>query len=198
MRLSVQNLGPIAEADVTFGDLTILVGPQATGKSIFLQTLKLVRDHDDIGRALNVHGYFWNSTSSTADYQELFYGEGLGKLWHDATSVKFNESPITLASIAFFAGDIEHVFDPAEESVLYVPAQRVALFRKGWPRPFSDFDDGGPFVLRDFSESLRRFSDYFVQYDEDEPLFETQLEGIVPTVYQQWEVSVDLSQKRRR
>jgi ABC-type uncharacterized transport system ATPase subunit len=40
-RLQVKQLGPIREADITFGDLTVIVGPQATGKSILLQTIKL-------------------------------------------------------------------------------------------------------------------------------------------------------------
>jgi predicted ATPase len=43
-RLNVGNFGPIKSADVEFGDLTVLVGPQATGKSIFLQLLKLLVD----------------------------------------------------------------------------------------------------------------------------------------------------------
>ena len=42
--LRIENLGPIRQAEVAFGDLTVIVGPQATGKSIFLQTLKLVLD----------------------------------------------------------------------------------------------------------------------------------------------------------
>ncbi|TXT41347.1 MAG: hypothetical protein FD135_403 [Comamonadaceae bacterium] len=33
--LQIQNLGPIVLADVAFGDLTVIVGPQATGKSAF-------------------------------------------------------------------------------------------------------------------------------------------------------------------
>lgn len=43
-KLSINNLGPIRNAEVGFGDLTVLVGPQATGKSLFLQILKLVRE----------------------------------------------------------------------------------------------------------------------------------------------------------
>ena len=39
--LKVNNLRPIREADVHFDDLTVFVNPQATGKSIFLQLLKL-------------------------------------------------------------------------------------------------------------------------------------------------------------
>ena len=42
--LKLKNIGPISEADVQFGDLTVLVGPQATGKGIFIQFLKLILD----------------------------------------------------------------------------------------------------------------------------------------------------------
>jgi predicted ATP-dependent endonuclease of OLD family len=42
--LRVSNLGPIKDASLEFGDLTVLVGPQATGKSLFLQLLKLLFD----------------------------------------------------------------------------------------------------------------------------------------------------------
>ena len=43
-RLCVQNLGPIKKADVDFGDLTVLIGPQASGKSLFLELFKLIKD----------------------------------------------------------------------------------------------------------------------------------------------------------
>ena len=39
--LKVNSLGPIREADVRFGDLTVFVGLQVIGESIFLQLLKL-------------------------------------------------------------------------------------------------------------------------------------------------------------
>jgi predicted ATPase len=43
-RLRIENFGPIVEAEVEFGDLTVFVGPQATGKSLFLQIFKLLQD----------------------------------------------------------------------------------------------------------------------------------------------------------
>ena len=43
-RLRVTAFGPIQEADVKFGDLTVLVGPQASGKSLFVQLYKLIED----------------------------------------------------------------------------------------------------------------------------------------------------------
>ena len=42
--LRLEHVGQINCADVTVGDLTVLVGPQATGKSIFLQFLRLALD----------------------------------------------------------------------------------------------------------------------------------------------------------
>ena len=36
-RLTLTSLGQIPEADISFGDLTVLVGEQASGKSILLQ-----------------------------------------------------------------------------------------------------------------------------------------------------------------
>ena len=43
-RFSIQDFGPIDNISVDFGDLTILVGPQASGKSVALETLKLAID----------------------------------------------------------------------------------------------------------------------------------------------------------
>lgn len=43
-RLEVQSFGPIGKVSIEFGDLTLLIGPQASGKSIFLQLLKLLVD----------------------------------------------------------------------------------------------------------------------------------------------------------
>jgi len=37
--LELSNIGQIQKARIEFGDLTVLVGPQATGKSITLQLL---------------------------------------------------------------------------------------------------------------------------------------------------------------
>ena len=50
--LKVENYGPIGKAHVEFGDLTILVGAQASGKSLFLELLKLLEDKDAIVETL--------------------------------------------------------------------------------------------------------------------------------------------------
>ena len=55
-RLRASNVGPVTEADIRFGDLTVFVGPQATGKSIFLQLLKLLVDRPAIHRTMKAFG----------------------------------------------------------------------------------------------------------------------------------------------
>ena len=59
--MKVENFGPIGKADVTFGDLTFLVGAQASGKSLFLELLKLLVDKDAIVETLR---FFINSSST--------------------------------------------------------------------------------------------------------------------------------------
>lgn len=36
-KLSLRHVGPIKQGELTFGDLTLLVGPQASGKTIALR-----------------------------------------------------------------------------------------------------------------------------------------------------------------
>ncbi len=42
--LEVSSFGPIKQGKVEFGDLTILVGPQASGKSLLVQLFKAIED----------------------------------------------------------------------------------------------------------------------------------------------------------
>ena len=65
-RLRASNVGPVTEADIRFGDLTVFVGPQATGKSIFLQLLKLLVDRPAIHRTMKALGEGLKLTSQAA------------------------------------------------------------------------------------------------------------------------------------
>lgn len=47
-KLTVQNFGQIKKADVDFADLNVFVGPQATGKRVFLQLVKLLLDNGPV------------------------------------------------------------------------------------------------------------------------------------------------------
>ena len=64
MKLTLQNVGPITEAELTFGDLTVLVGPQASGKSIALQMLKLMVDAGSVQEVMTKQGLDWSGKSA--------------------------------------------------------------------------------------------------------------------------------------
>ena len=55
-RIAVENFGPIQEINVELGDLTVLIGAQASGKSIFLQMFKLMKDRTAILKSLENYG----------------------------------------------------------------------------------------------------------------------------------------------
>ena len=149
-RLNLKNVGPITEADVQFGDLTILVGPQATGKSIFLQFLKLLLDANPILGYLNEHGLNWHR--NIKDFLELYLGEGTGGIWQPRQSrILWRGLPVDLD--AFVKSKEQH----GSEKSFLIPAQRVMAFSPdGWFRPFNSYNAGDPFSIRDFSEKLRR------------------------------------------
>src|ERR1039457_2053234 len=86
-KLRLKNIVPIAEADVQFGNLTVLVGPQATGKSIFFQFLKLLLDVRPILGYFSEHGLNWHK--DTKSFLELYLGEGTGRIWKPSLSEMF-------------------------------------------------------------------------------------------------------------
>lgn len=152
-QLEVENIGPIRRANVRFSDLTILVGPQATGKSLLLQFLKLVLDHGPITGTLRSHGLDWNGNA--LGFLDTYLGRGMSSVWNTRGNAKswiqWQGRPVHLDAIA--AGK-----EPGSdrEQCFVIPAQRVLAFSsQSWLRPFSDFGAGDPYVIRAFSESLR-------------------------------------------
>lgn len=77
--ISIRSLGPMDQADVEFGDVTILVGPQASGKSIFLQLVKLVLDSGNIIKTIKKYGFDWQGKSE--HFLSLYFGDGMQGLW---------------------------------------------------------------------------------------------------------------------
>jgi hypothetical protein len=152
--LSLENIGPIRKADVEFKDLTILVGPQATGKSILLQFFRLLLDTAPIFDTLRKYGLDWRRQkgSGSSAFLELYLGEGTGRQWQpDHSSIRWRGSSMPLEEILR-----KRIRSDVKEKSFFIPAQRVlALSRDGWFRPFADFRAGDPFVVRDFSEKLR-------------------------------------------
>jgi hypothetical protein len=146
--LSVRQFGPVKEGCVEFGDLTLLVGPQATGKSVFLQLLKLVVDAGAIKAELKRFNIRWNSL---ADFLELYFGEGMSALYREQeTETTVDGENIDLAKY------LSRSRLPGEERLFYIPAQRVMTVRDGLTRPFTDYRAGDPFVVRAFSERLHQ------------------------------------------
>lgn len=149
MKLEIRNFGQIKEANISFGDLTVLVGPQATGKSITLQLLKLLVDTGFVQGELRRYGLDWSGDLN--QLLDVYFGEGMHSVWSPgATEIAWKGEPVDLAAIAKRKHRIE------KQSLFLIPAQRVLALRDGWPRPFSDYAAGDPFAVREFSETLRR------------------------------------------
>ena len=160
-RVRASGIGPVKEADIRFGDLTVFVGPQATGKSIILQLLKLLVDKPAIHETMRhfglaQHGHIGN-------FLNLYFGEGMESILSDESRVLLGQgrTPIKLSAYARRGQTV------ASEKMFYIPAQRVMSLRDGVTRPFTDFRAGDPFVLRDFSRRIHEIVQTEIGLDED-------------------------------
>ena len=147
-RIELTSLGQIREADISFGDLTVFVGEQASGKSILLQLMKLILDAGDITQTLKKHGFDWHG--ELKNFLSLYFGEGMDGIWDNAST------QITVDGEAF---ELDKVLSQKgrkkTESLFLIPAQRVMTLKDGWPRAFTDYAIGDPYVVKQFSEQLR-------------------------------------------
>lgn len=146
VNLTVEALGPIRVAEVRFGDLTVLTGPQASGKSVLLQLLKLVIDRTAIERRMRDQNLVWRGRD---DFFDAYFGEGMRSLAGANTRVSVDGVPFDLAP-----DDTGSRSDTGHERVAYVPAQRVMSIRDGLTRPFGEYRAGDPYVLRAFSADV--------------------------------------------
>lgn len=145
--LQIGNLGQIRKAELEFGDLTVLVGPQATGKSITLQLLKLLVDTGYVQHEISRHGMDWER--KLPNFFDLLFGEGMRSIWRDGSTVSWNGKLVDMPAL------VKRMKPQGDEKLFFIPAQRVLALRDGWPRPFTDYAAGDPFAVRDFSEKLR-------------------------------------------
>ena len=167
--INVKNLGQIKSANIDVADLTLFVGSQATGKSILLQLIKLLFDGENIGETLLKYGYQWEEDSY--NFNELYFGEGMRNLWNDRTKVFFNNAEVYLDDLLPY----EEILEENEsfgypEHIFFVPAQRVLTLENGWPRSFTNFEIGDPYVVCRFSEHLRLLM-RFINKDKDNAIF---------------------------
>lgn len=144
--LHVRNLGQVEEADLEFGDLTVLVGPQATGKSLLLQCLALAVDGLAVRRTLRENGI---QSHDWREFLRVFFGEELKSLWTNATAVRFDGVPIDSGLVRKRSG-----LDMAKHRLVYIPAQRTLALPDGFPRRFREFGPDTPFVVRRYSSLL--------------------------------------------
>lgn len=143
-QLSLENVGPIKSADIKLGDLTILIGPQATGKTVFLQTLKLLEDIRYI-----VHNFKANDWYVEKDFKtflQLYYGEGMDCLFSDSSKFRVNNKSID------FQKYVMTNYQKKDLNTLYIPAQRYTTLENGWPRSFNNYTDKPPYVMREFGD----------------------------------------------
>ena len=147
--INIKNYGPINEVNLNIGDLTILLGPQASGKTIFLQMLKLLIDKDHIIQTLARYNYVTNKQpDKILDY---YFGDKLSSMWKDSTKIIADGKVYKKAFL------LEQSVINTVEEVFYVPAQRILSISDGRPKNFMEYDISSPYVLRNFSEILRLF-----------------------------------------
>lgn len=156
MNLKICNFGPIREAEIEFGDLTLLIGPQASGKSLSLELLKLIIDRQHIVSTLRNYNYILSKTDAR-NILEWYFGEGLSGLFKDNTEITWEGMPFSLQSLLRTVSSKKKTSEAQMEAVFYVPAQRILSIADGRPKNFMEYDVSSPYVLRRFSEILRVF-----------------------------------------
>ena len=197
-RIRAENIGPVRKADIRFGDLTIFVGPQATGKSIFLQLLKLLVDRPSIHGTMRRFGL---THSGSADaFFDLYFGEGMASVWNGTKSRLVLGEERKQTDLAAYA---RRSRSSAPEKMFYIPAQRVMSLRDGMTRPFSEYRAGDPFVLRDFSEKLHWIVQNEIGLDEDvfprrNRLAAALREPVEEHIFGRFGLRTDTSQHQRR
>lgn len=149
--LEVRNFAQVEHARIEFGDLTVLVGPQATGKSLLLQWFKMAMDASEVVAALKEAGHDVAEPGSLLD---LVFGEGMSSAWDPLDSqVLLNRREVKPS--AWARGQRK----PPVGRVFFIPAHRALLLAEGWPAPFLKLNADTPVVARLFSQNLyQRFS----------------------------------------
>lgn len=202
-RLTLRDVGPIREANLEFGDLTVFVGAQATGKSIAAQMLAYAVDRQRIVQEMALYGLDWSADALT--FWDLYLGEGMRSA--------IEGSKATWADVGGKQADVptrlarprapKPLLDA--DRLFYIPAQRVLTMRDGWPKPFSGYALGDPYVVKAFSERTRTLLDEGRWAVEDKPLFPQtgRLKGALrdavrDSIFGDFELAVDASTLQRR
>ena len=195
-RIHLTSLGQIPEADISFGDLTVFVGEQASGKSILLQLVKLILDTSDITRTLKTHGFDWRKEPKA--FLPLYFGEGMEGIWNSATQIAVDDAEFSLDKALSRKGRKK------AESLFLIPAHRAITLKDGWPRPFTDYAFGDPYVVKRFSEQLRLLmetglgSGESAIFPQEGRMNKTIRDAISKSIFAEAQVKLDKSGPRRR
>ena len=71
-------------------------------------------------------------------------------IWKDNTHIEYDD-------ISFLKKNLPKKADETDETLFYIPAQRIFSISDGRPKNFMEFDSSSPYILRSFSETLRLF-----------------------------------------
>lgn len=194
-RLTMTNVGQLSEADVEFGDLTVLVGPQASGKTVFLELLKLAIDTGYIHSQLTTHGLDWDS--DVERFLNLYLGEGMARVRKEDSTLSLDGSALSLSDLATRRNRSR------KNRVFYVPAQRVMTINNGWPMPFQSYGPQDPYVVREFSESFRRLMEKEVStggtlFPQTQRLKKAYRTALSRTIFHDFELRIDKHGSRRQ
>ena len=149
-RVKIKHVGPITEADVQLGDLTIFIGPQATGKSIFLQLLKLLIDRDSIHET--IRSVSMSRKSNKEEFFRQYFGEGMESIWRNESELYLGRSSKSIDINLYRKRSRSKSSEP--EQVFYIPAQRVMCLKDGLTRTFTDYRMSDPFIIKNFSQNI--------------------------------------------
>ena len=144
--LRIQLLGQIREASLTFGDLTVFVGSQATGKGIALLLLTLMVDAGHVREEMSRYGIDWSG--KLPDMMDAYFGEGMRSIWTNGKShVDWEGKPVDLQQIA------RHKRKAADEYLFYIQPSVYWRCAMAGPAPSQITLRGDPFAVREFSET---------------------------------------------
>ena len=193
--MRLRNVGQIADANLAFGDLTVLVGPQASGKSITLQWLKLLLDTGLIQQQLHTYGLDYNGELPAL--LDVYFGEGMKAMWRADSEVQLDGKPIDVAK------RMARQQRDKRETVFLIPAQRVLALPEGWPKPFQSYRPGDPYSVRAFSEHLRmlmerEFTGVGPLFPKTNRLKTEYRELLQQSVFANFKLSVDRVQSQKR
>lgn len=193
--MQLRSIGQIADVNLTFGDLTVLVGPQASGKSITLQWLKLLEDTGLIQHQLDTYGLDYGGELPAL--LDAYFGEGMHSIWRPESEVRVDGRLIDISK------RVSRRQSNKTESVFLIPAQRVLALPEGWPKPFQSYRPGDPYSVRAFSEHLRMLMER--EFTDTGPLFpkSNRLKAdyralLQQSVFADFRLSVDKVQSQKR